>query len=329
MPTTPTMPALRAIATDGPRSVRLEDIPIPQAAEGEVVVRIRAAALNHRDVFITQGKYPRIGLPVTLGSDGAGETPDGTPVVIDPMLDWGDDAGVWDAAKASILGMPHDGTFARYVVVPRENIYPKPPRLSFEEAAAIPLGGLTAFRATITRGELRAGQTILIPGIGGGVATFALLFAKHVGARAIVTSSSDEKLRRAQDLGADVTVNYRTSTDWAKIVRAAGPIDLVVDSSGGATLSGALDAVRPGGRIVVYGGTAGDATIAMFPLFWKHVTIAGSSMGSPGDFRAMLEVFAGGLRPVIDRAFALADGAEALERLDAGDQFGKVVLTVD
>jgi zinc-binding alcohol dehydrogenase/oxidoreductase len=326
---TATMPALRATTTDGPSSVRLEEIPLPLPAEDEVLVRIRAAALNHRDVFVTQGKYPRIRLPVTLGSDGAGETPDGTAVVIDPMLDWGDDARVWNASSSSILGMPRDGTFARYCAVPRRNVYRKPGALSFEEAAAIPLGGLTAYRATLTRGALRAGETILIPGIGGGVATFVLLFAKHIGARAIVTSSSDEKLRRARELGADVAVNYRTSPDWAKIVRAAGPVDLVVDSSGGPTLAGALDAVTPGGRVVVYGGTAGDATIAMFPLFWKHVTIMGSSMGSPDDFRAMLAFFSSGLSPVIDRVYALEDGAEAFERLDAGDQFGKVVLAVD
>lgn len=325
---TNTMPALRAVATDGPRSVRIEEIPIPQPAPDEVLVRVRAAALNHRDVFITQGKYPRISLPVTLGSDGAGETPDGGPVVIDPMLDWGRDPRVWDATASAILGMPRDGTFARYVAVPRTNVYPKPPALSFEEAAAIPLGGLTAYRAIFTRGGLRAGETILIPGIGGGVATFVLLFAKRAGARAIVTSSSDEKLRRATELGADLAINYRTSPDWAKTVRAAGPIDLVVDSSGGATFRGALDAVTPGGRIVVYGGTSGDATIPMFPLFWKHVTIMGTSMGSPQDFKAMLDLFSNGLHPVIDRSYPLERGAEAFERLDAGDQFGKVVLSI-
>jgi zinc-binding alcohol dehydrogenase/oxidoreductase len=244
------------------------------------------------------------------------------------MLDWGDDPRVWNAAEATILGMPRDGTFARYVAVPRDNVHPKPRSLTMDEAAAIPLGGLTAYRALFTRGDLRAGETILIPGAGGGVATFVLLFAKRAGARTIVTSSSDEKLRRATELGADLAVNYRTSPDWAKIARGAGPVDLVVDSSGGATLAGALDVVRPGGRIVVYGGTAGDATIAMFPLFWKHVTVMGSSMGSPGDFRAMLELFSDGLRPVIDRVFPLSDGAAAMERLDAGNQFGKVVLTV-
>lgn len=326
---TETMQALRAIGTDGPTSAEVQEVALAQTQSEEVLVRVRAAALNHRDVFITHGKYPRIRLPVTLGSDGAGETSDGAAVVIDPMLQWGEDPRVWDVSKANILGMPRDGTFAQYVAVPRTNVHRKPAALSFEEAAAIPLAGLTAYRATFTRGALRAGETVLIPGIGGGVATFVLLFAKHIGARAIVTSSSDAKLERARELGADMTVNYVSTPEWAKIVRGGGPIDLVVDSSGGATLAGALDAVRPGGRIVVYGGTRGDATMALFPLFWKHVTIMGTSMGSPADFSAMLKLFANGLRPVIDRAFPLAEGRTALERLDAGDQFGKIILTID
>jgi len=323
------MPAVRLTATQGPRGLRVEDTPIPQSAEGEIIVRIRAAALNRRDVFITRGLYPNVRLPVTLGSDGAGETADGEAVVIDPMIGWGDDPLVWDTATATILGMPREGTFARYVAVPAASVHPKPTGISMVEAAALPLAGLTAYRATFTRGGLGAQETILITGIGGGVATFVLLFAKRVGARAIVTSSSDEKLARARDLGADLTINYATSPDWAKLVRAAGPIDLVVDSSGGPTLAGALDAIRPGGRVVIYGGTRGDATIKMFPLFWKHVTIMGTSMGSPHDFAAMLELFNDGLRPVIDRTFALADAVAAMERLEEGDQFGKVVLTVE
>jgi NADPH:quinone reductase-like Zn-dependent oxidoreductase len=156
-----------------------------------------------------------------------------------------------------------------------------------------------------------------------------LLFAKHVGARAIVTSSSDEKLERATALGADLAINYKTTHDWAKTVRAAGPIDLVVDSSGGETLRKALDVVRPGGRIAIYGGTSGDATIKLFPLFWKHVTILGTSMGGPQDFAAMLELFGKGLRPVADRIFSLQDAAAAMQHLASADQFGKVVLRID
>jgi zinc-binding alcohol dehydrogenase/oxidoreductase len=333
------MEAVRLHETGGPESLRIDRIPRPTAAEGEVLVRLRAAALNHRDVFITQGLYPNIRMPVTPGSDGVGEIEAvgagsfegavGDEVVIDPMLGWGGDARVWDTSTANILGMPRDGTFARFVAVPSANVYRKPERLSMEEAAAIPLAGLTAYRAIFTRGALQRGETVLITGVGGGVQTFALLFAKHAGARAIVTSSSDAKLERAQALGADVCINYKTTQEWGKIVRAAGPIDLVVDSSGGETLRKALDVLRPGGRIVVYGGTSGDATIKLFPLFWKHVTILGTSMGSPQDFAAMLELFGKDLRPVVDRVFSLRDAAAAMQHLANAEQFGKVVLRID
>jgi NADPH:quinone reductase-like Zn-dependent oxidoreductase len=224
--------------------------------------------------------------------------------------------------------MPRDGTFAQYVVVPVDNVHRKPPALSMEEAAAIPLAGLTAYRAVFTRGALQPGETVLITGVGGGVQTFVLLFAKWAGAHAIVTSSSDEKLERARALGADLAINYAANPDWPKLLRSTGPVDLVVDSSGGDTLRKALDVVRPGGRIAVYGGTCGDATIKMFPLFWKHVSILGTSMGSPQDFAAMLKLFDEGLKPAIDRVFALDDGVAAFERLAAAHQFGKVVLTI-
>jgi zinc-binding alcohol dehydrogenase/oxidoreductase len=334
------MRAVRLHEIGGPQHLRLDDVAIPELSSTEVLVRIRAAALNHRDVFITEGLYPRIELPKILGSDGAGEVAglganvtalaQGDEVVIDPMLGWGGDPRVWDAQKSSILGMPRDGTFAQYVAVPVENVYPKPPDLTMEEAAAIPLAGLTAYRATFTRGNLQPGETVLLTGIGGGVQTFALLFAKLIGARAIVTSSSDSKLERAKALGADATFNYRTMPEWQREVKSLGPIDLVVDSAGGPMLAKALDAVRPGGRIAVYGGTMGDATIKLFPLFWKHVTVLGTSMGSPQDFEAMLSLFAGrGLRPVIDRVYPLSEAAAAAIRMAAAEQFGKIVLRVD
>ncbi|MGB8520416.1 MAG: zinc-binding dehydrogenase, partial [Candidatus Tumulicola sp.] len=228
------------------------------------------------------------------------------------------------------LGMPRDGTFAQYVTVPAGNVYLKPARLSAPEAAAIPLAGLTAYRALFTRGAVRAGETVLIPGIGGGVQTFVLLFAKYAGARAIVTSGSDEKLERAKALGADVTLNYATEPDWHKRARAEGPVDLVVDSSGGDTLAKALDAVVPGGRVVLYGGTRGEATVKLFPLFWKHVSILGTSMGSPQDFTAMLKLFEEStIVPAIDRVFALDEAAAAAERMAESNQFGKIVLRVE
>ncbi len=336
---TASMRAVRLHEIGGPEKLRVEEIGVPAIRDGEALVRVRAAALNRRDLFITQGHYPNIRVPVTLGSDGAGEIAQlggvvanlavGDEVVIDPMLGWGDDPRVWDATTSSLLGMPRDGTFAQYVAVPIDNLYRKPARLSMEESAAIALAGLTAYRAVFTRGALQRGETILITGVGGGVQTFVLLFAKHAGAHAIVTSSSDQKLERARALGADLAINYATNADWAKLLRSTGPIDLAVDSSGGDTLRKAIDVLRPGGRIVVYGGTNGDSTIKMFPLFWKHLTILGTSMGSPQDFAAMLELFNGDLRPAVDSAFAFDDVRAAFGRLAAADQFGKIVLRVD
>jgi NADPH:quinone reductase-like Zn-dependent oxidoreductase len=337
------MRAIRLNEIGGPQNLRLDAIPVPEPGDGEVLVRIRAAAFNRRDVFITQGLYPGISLPRTLGSDGAGEIAGfgagaasrtglavGDHVVVDPMLDWGSDPSVWDAKKSSILGMPRDGTFAQYAVVPAANTYAKPKVLSMEEAAAIPLAGLTAYRALFTRGGIKAGETVLVTGVGGGVQTFALLFAKHAGARVIVTSGSDEKLERAKALGADLGFNYTTAPDWHKRARAAAPIDLVVDSSGGETLAKAIDAVVPGGRIVVYGGTRGDATIKMFPLFWKHVSILGTSMGSPQDFAAMLALFESAeLKPAIDRVYPMSEAVAAAEAMASSAQFGKIVLDID
>jgi zinc-binding alcohol dehydrogenase/oxidoreductase len=330
------MRAVRLHEVGGPRNLRVDELPIPQPGPGDVLVRVRAAALNRRDLFITQGLYPNIRLPVTLGSDGAGEIArtgaavrglnDGDAVVIDPMLGWGDDPRVWDTSQANVLGMPRDGTLAQYVLVPAENVYPKPLSLSMEEAAAVPLAGLTAYRALHTRGDARSGETVLVTGIGGGVQTFVLLFAKHAGARVIVTSSSDAKLDQAKGLGADLTINYKTTPDWHKALRSAGPIDLVVDSSGGDTLAKALDVVRPGGRVAIYGGTNAVATIKLFPLFWKHISIVGTSMGAPQDFKAMLSLFDAGVRPVIDRQYPLDDAVAAVERMERADQFGKIIL---
>jgi zinc-binding alcohol dehydrogenase/oxidoreductase len=320
------MKAVRLHEIGGPQSLRVEEIARPSPSNGEVLVRVHAAAFNRRDVFITQGLYPNIELPRTLGSDGAGTLDGKGEVVIDPMLGWGDNPHLW-ATNATILGMPHDGTFAQYVAVPKANVYPKPAHLSMEEAAAIPLAGLTAYRATFTRGQLHAGETVLIPGVGGGVQTFVLLFAKAVGARTIVTSGSGEKLERARALGADVTIDY-TDPEWHKKLKR-GEVDLVVDSSGGDTLNRSLSLLRPGGRVVLYGGTRLESTIRIFPIFWNHLDIRGTSMGSPEDFRAMLDlVTEHEIHPAIDRAYPIDDAVAAAERMASAAQFGKIVLTI-
>lgn len=322
------MKAIRLHQTSGPQQLRVDTIDEPLPAAGETLVRIRAAALNHRDVFITQGLYPNISLPRTLGSDGAGEA-GGRRVLIDPLIGWGDDERVW-RADASILGMPRDGTFAQAVSVPSENVHDIPAHLSFEQAAALPLAGVTAYRAVFSRGELKSGETLLLTGIGGGVQTFALLFAVAAGARVFVTSGSDEKLARALQLGAEGAANYRTDNDWHKTLRkAAGAFDIVVDSAGGDAFSRALTIVRPGGRVVIYGGTNGEAKIRLFPVFWNHLDIRGTSMGSPRDFRAMLAFTEKhGIEPVIDRVYPFEEAAHAAQHMSDAGQFGKIVLSV-
>ena len=332
------MRAVRLHRLEGPASLVVEDVPLPEPAPGEALVRLAAAALNHRDLFITRGLYPKIALPAVLGSDGAGrvaavgsDVPGvrvNDEVVIDPMLGWGADPSL-RSPDSSILGMPHPGTFAEYVAVPAANLHPKPAGLTMEEAASFPLCGATAYRALFTHGALRPGERVLLPGIGGGVQSFALLFAKRAGAHVAVTSSSAEKLERARALGADEAFDYAANPAWEKEARASGPFDLVVDSSGGETVPKAVSLVRPGGRVVVYGGTRPETTMRLFPLFWNEVSLLGSTMGSPSDFRAMLAFFDEGVHPAVDEVFALGDAVAAFEKMDRGEQFGKIVLRVE
>ncbi|MDQ6930852.1 MAG: zinc-binding dehydrogenase [Candidatus Eremiobacteraeota bacterium] len=332
------MKAIRLHETGGPKNLVLDrDVAVPEAGPREVLVRLRYAALNHRDVFITQGLYPGIELPRILGSDGCGYVEQlgshamgpapGTCVVIDPTMEWGSNPRVW-SEKSSLLGMPKDGTFAQYVAVPGENVFAKPAGLSEEEAAAIPLAGVTAYRAAFTRGALTKNDTLLVTGIGGGVQTFVLLFAKQAGARVVVTSSSDEKLARARALGADETLNYRSDPQWHKSAKKMG-IDIAIDSAGGEGFAKVLETVKYGGRVVTYGGTSGTAPVRPFSIFWKQLDVLGTSMGSPHDFAAMLERFDGTIKPVIDRVYAMDEAVLAAQRLDEAAQFGKVLLRIE
>jgi zinc-binding alcohol dehydrogenase/oxidoreductase len=335
---------MKAIVLHGvsePEALRPEDVADPTPGPGEAVVRLRAAALNRRDLYICRGQYADLRYPIIPGADGVGEVAAvgpgvagaavGDQVVINPSLDWGDNPRV-QGPKWRILGLPDDGTFAQMVKVPANSLFPRPAGLSDEEAAALPLAGLTAYRAVVTRGGVRDGESVLVTGIGGGVATFALLIARHRGARVLVTSGSDEKLARARDLGAEAGFNYRTS-DWVKAVRAAtnGGPDLIVDGTGGETFGQAVDAARPGGRVVTYGATTGATReFLVRRIFWKQLDVLGSTMGSPDDFRAMVALFSrGGPRPVIDKVFALAEAGAALHRMEEAAQFGKIVLRID
>jgi len=323
----------------GPERLVLDEVDEPRPGPGEAVVALRAAALNHRDAWIRKGLYAGIKLPVILGSDGAGEVAAvgegvapswlGRHVVINPSLGWGGDARV-QGPGYKILGLPDDGTYAERVKVPAENLFAKPAALSWEAAAAIPLAGLTAYRAVVTRARVQPGETVLITGIGGGVATLALLVARHLGARVIVTSSSDAKLARARQAGADGGVNY-THDGWGTQVQAlsGGGPDVIVDSAGRDVFSTLLDIVKPGGRVVTYGATTGSpSTVEVRRIFWKQLGILGSTMGTPAEFADMLTMFDGPLVPIIDRVFPLTAAPDAHRRMDQGDQFGKIVLEI-
>jgi zinc-binding alcohol dehydrogenase/oxidoreductase len=301
------------------------DDPRPQA--GEVVVELRAAALNRRDLLVRRGIYP-FPLPLIPGSDGAGVRRDtGEEVVILPALRWGED----DAASGpdfQILGGPRDGTYAELIALPGENLYPKPRRLSWEEAAAFPLAALTAYRALFVRGGLSRGETVLVLGAGSGVSTFAVQLAAQAGARVLVTSSSADKIERARDLGADGGVLY-TDEAWTEQVRelSGGGVDVVLDSVG-STWPGSLRAARPGGRVVVFGATGGaQVELEVRPFYFGHLSLLGTTMGSPRDFEALLRlVDEGTWTPVVDSTWPLAEAERAQERLAGAEHFGKIVL---
>jgi zinc-binding alcohol dehydrogenase/oxidoreductase len=327
---------------NGPDDLKYEDVETPEPGEGEVVVKLRAAALNRRDVFITYGQYPGAkpdALPVILGSDGSGEVsavgsgvnePDvGSEVVINPALFWGDDIRI-SGKDYRILGLPEDGTYAEYVKVPADHVFPKPRNLSHEEAAAIPLAALTAYRALVTRGEVKSGDTVVIPGIGGGVATFLVQMAVALGAKVFVTSGSDEKIEFAKKLGAQDGVNYK-SENWSKELRSmTGPVDLSVDSIGGEVFDALLTVAKPGSRIVTFGATAGPVPKLVMPkIFLKQIDVLGTAMGSPQEFAAMLDLYEQqDLKPVINERFELKDAVTAQKHMEEGKGIGKIVLNI-
>ena len=321
-------------------NLRLSTAPDPRAEAGEVVVRLAAAALNHRDVWIRRGLYPGIKLPAIMGSDGAGVIASvgpsvdpsmiGREVVINPSLNWGGSERV-QSAGYRILGVPDDGTYAQQVRVPVANVYAKPPTLSFAESAALPLAGVTAYRAVVTRARVKPGERVLITGIGGGVAAFALQIATALGAHVFVTSGSDEKLSRARALGAADGVNYHDPS-WPAAIKSAtdGGPDVVIDSVGGDTFAQAIDVVRPGGRVVSYGATKGASQVEVRRIFFKQLDVLGSTMGTAHDFEQMLELYGSGrLHPPVDRVFPLAASADAHRRMEGGQQFGKIVLNIE
>ena len=321
------MKALVLVAKDQPLSYK--DVATPVHSEGAVIVKLAAAALNHRDVWIQKGLYAGLKYPTILGSDGAGTTADGQSVIINPSINWGDNPR-FQGKDYQILGLPMEGTFAEYIRMPEENIVQMPQHLSFQQAAALPLAGLTAFRALFTRCQIKAGEKVLISGIGGGVALFALQFACAAGCEVWVTSSSEDKISKAVAMGAKGGFDYRTE-GWSKTAMATmGGFDCVIDSAAGSGFAELIKACQAGARLCFYGGTAGLLTgISPQIVFYKQLTIMGSTMGSSEEFNAMVTfVSAHKIVPIVDEVFALSEGNAALTKMDKGAQFGKLVLSI-
>src|SRR5207302_4864464 len=305
----------------------------PEPAADEVLIRLHAASLNHLDVWVRKG-LPSVPKPRILGADGAGtvEAPGadvrgfepGQRVVINP--------GVIANGRMHVVGEAMNGTHAELVAIPARNVYPIPDRLSFEEAAAFPLVFETAYRMLVTKAGLQPGETVFVWGIGGGVATASLAIAKALGARVIVTSSSEAKLARARELGADEAVDHSSEDVRGRMKELTGGrgADVVVETVGEATWKTSLEAAAPQGRIVVCGATSGpNPPAGLHRVWWKELTVHGSTMGSAEDFEACLElVTSGRAKPVIDWVFPLADARAAHERLEAGEQLGKIVLRI-
>jgi zinc-binding alcohol dehydrogenase/oxidoreductase len=327
--------AVRIHEDGGPEVLVLEEAPDPEPGPGEVLVRLRASALNHLDVWIRKG-MPSVPKPRILGADGAGVVEAlgdgvsgfevGERVVLNPGIEA---AG---RARIHVIGEHGDGTNAELIAVPATNVHPIPNGLSFEEAAAFPLVFETAYRMLVTRAGVREGEWVLAWGIGGGVSTAALAIAKALGARVLVTSSSDSKLEQARELGADATVNHATG-DVKVAVRDATDghgIDVVVETVGEATWATSLQVAAPGGRVTVCGATSGpNPPAALHRIWWKQLSILGSTMGTGEDFAGAYELVASGrARPIVDIVLPLEEIRTAHERLEAGEQLGKIVLTI-
>jgi NADPH:quinone reductase-like Zn-dependent oxidoreductase len=311
--------AVRIHEDGGPEVLRYEDAPDPEPGPGEVLVELRAASLNRLDVWIRKGQ-PSVPKPRILGADGAGLV-DGRRVLINPGIEHGD--------KITVVGEHMNGTHAELIAVPQSNVYPIPDGMSFEEAAAFPLVFETAYRMLVTRAGLREGEWVLVWGVGGGVATAANSIARALGGRTIVTSASDEKLSTAE---ADVKVNHARDDVVDAVKEATGGIgaDIVVEHVGEATWQRSLQAARTGGRVVVCGATTGpNPPAALHRIWWKQLTILGSTMGTKTDFEGAFDlVKSGRARPIVDEVFPLAEAAAAHARMESGEHLGKIVLRI-
>ncbi|MBS1682968.1 MAG: zinc-binding dehydrogenase [Bacteroidetes bacterium] len=330
---------MKALVLTSPGYIELKDVPVPVLSQGNALVKIKGAALNRRDDWIREGKYPNIKTGMVMGSDGAGVVESvhgaehkewiGKEVVINPNINWGSNPDV-QSTKYTVLGMPTDGTFAEYVSVSVDRLHNKPFHLDLLQASALPLGGLTAFRALFKKGELREGQNVLISGFGGGVAQFAFLFAKAANANVYVTSGSDDKLEKAMRMGAKGGYNYKKQTSYEELWKTKGGFDLVIDSAGGDQINNFIKALKPSGKIVFYGATNGKpSNVDFYKMFWHQLSLIGTTMGNDQEFAEMLEfVSKHQIRPVVDSIRPFSKIVESFPDISKPNKVGKIVFQV-
>jgi NADPH:quinone reductase-like Zn-dependent oxidoreductase len=315
------------------------EIKRPRPIRDEVLVKVSYAALNHRDLWLMREQTQQFPDGVVLGSDGSGvveevgedadPTLPGAEVIINPSINWGNNPMV-QGDTYEILDFPRNGTFAEYICLSQKYIFDKPEHLSLEEAAAVPLSALTAYRALFSKARLRANEKVLITGIGGGVALWLLQFAVSYQAQVYVTSSSQQKIQKAIEMGAKDGFNYKDK-EWAsKAHKEVRGFDVIIDGAAGDQFNALLELAVPGGRIVNYGRTAGSLTnVSMRSIYWKQLSIYGTTMGTRDEFLSMLVLLESrNIKPIVDQTFDLFQVNEAFDRMQSQEQFGKILLKI-
>jgi len=327
---------MRAVVTVSDKGgMTLADIPKPSPSQGQCLVRLKYAALNRRDYWISKGMYPGIKNGVVLGSDGMGIVEEGSEdwvgkeVLINPNINWGDDLEV-QSSSYSILGTPENGTLSEYIVVDSDRLVQKPKYLSEEAAASIPLAALTAYRACVTKAQIRASHKVLITGAGGGVSQFAAKIALALGAQVYVTSGDNNKIDTCMAFGVNGGFNYKEEKWWKEALKSTGTFDRIIDSGGGQALNDCIKIVSPGGKIIVYGATGGKVdAFDIHRLFWSQASIVGSTMGNDEEFLEMVNFFSKHqIQPSIDKVFSITEYADAISRFEDASQFGKIVVAI-
>jgi len=317
-----------------------KDVDQPVLSHTDVLIKLKASAINHHELWTLKEKNLKSDSDIIMGSDGAGIIEEvgagvnhlkkGDKVIINPSINWGANDRVQEQ-NYEILGFPKQGTFAEYISIDYLYVYQKPEHLSFQASAALPLAGLTAYRALFTRGEFENKSKVLITGIGGGAALFALSFAVALGAEVYVTSGNDHKILKAIKLGAKGGVNYKDS-DWStKLLQMAKGFDVIVDSAAGKGFTELTEMTNPGGRIALFGRTAGNIqNLSPSIIFWKQISIHGTTMGNNEEFKKMMDLISSKkIHPVIDSIYSTQEINLAFDKMDKGEQFGKIVINMD